>query len=77
MTIFHPDLKDERRVDIEVRDADGDMVYGLNYIGVEQCSVGMSDVRELGNILNRADFIVCEHDRNDRRARCLNSCPVV
>ena len=54
-----------KHVDVLLADVDGQMTGSLHRIGVEQDAALAADGADLGNRLDRADLVVCIHDRHE------------
>ncbi len=59
---------DRQQVDAERRDVDRQLAGRLHGVGVEQRAAGVGNGGERGDWLDRADFVVGEHHRDERGA---------
>ena len=55
-----------KHVDVLRLDVDRHVAHGLHGVGVEEHAVFLADRADLRNRLNRADLVVCIHDRDER-----------
>ena len=46
---------------------DVDLAEGLHHVAVQECSASATDFRNFSDWLNDPGFVVCGHDRNERR----------